>query len=74
MSGNLPTHFGEMKNLEEINVSKNPSISGNIPAEIGGTDSLETLNIAETAISGSFPTQLASLANFEEFYAGVFSM
>ncbi|XP_057958623.1 receptor-like protein EIX1 [Malania oleifera] len=63
-SGQLPKHFGELKSLSVLDISRN-SISGPLPMSIGKLSSLTSLQIYSNLFNGSVPETLGSLSKLE---------
>ncbi|XP_057960285.1 receptor-like protein EIX1 [Malania oleifera] len=63
-SGQFPKHFGELKSLSVLDISRN-SISGPLPVSIGKLSSLRFLHISSNLFNGSIPETLGSLSKLE---------
>ncbi|KAF8021068.1 hypothetical protein BT93_G1479 [Corymbia citriodora subsp. variegata] len=63
-SGNLPSQFGNFKDLEFLDLSWN-SISGPIPTSVGQLLSLRTLQLSSNKLSGNIPESIGQLSNLE---------
>ncbi|XP_057958637.1 receptor-like protein EIX1 [Malania oleifera] len=66
-SGQLPKHFGELKSLSMLDISRN-SISGPLPMSIGKLSSLRVIDISSNLFNGSIPETLGSLSKLESVY------
>ena len=65
----LPNNFGQLKNLEYLNLSGN-SISEPILDMVCELTNLKELNLSSNAISGNIPTTIGNLVNIETLYLG----
>ncbi|XP_015626358.1 receptor kinase-like protein Xa21 isoform X2 [Oryza sativa Japonica Group] len=60
LTGNLPSEVGNLKNLDELDLSDN-TISGKIPTTIGECQSLQYLNLSRNFIEDTIPPSLEQL-------------
>ncbi|EEC72746.1 hypothetical protein OsI_06373 [Oryza sativa Indica Group] len=60
LTGNLPSEVGNLKNLDELDLSDN-KISGKIPTTIGECQSLQYLNLSGNFLEGTIPPSLEQL-------------
>ena len=53
--------IADMPEIKEIWMDRNPMITGTIPTEIGLASNLKSLSVTECGLTGTLPTELASL-------------
>jgi Leucine-rich repeat (LRR) protein len=63
VSGTIPTEFGLLTNLQNLELSVNPFFDQGttIPSEIGSLTKLEILYFSGSSISGTVPSELSNL-------------
>lgn len=61
----IPTIYGGLQNLKELNLQKNAGIVGTLPSEFGLLTSLKILQLSDTRLSGDIPTELGLLTNLQ---------
>lgn len=69
LNGNIPPEIGNLSQLTELRLSRNP-IGGNIPPEIGNLTNLTVLNLYKTQLNGSIPPELGNLTNLTFLWLG----
>ena len=52
-TGSIPTEYGLLGNLTELNLDYNAGITGSVPSELGECDKLTLLSMVGTGISGN---------------------
>jgi len=62
LTGQLPTTFQYMTDLEMLNLDGN-SLWGPLPTELGALTNLDILNLSNNSFSGTIPTETGLLAN-----------
>jgi Leucine-rich repeat (LRR) protein len=64
--GTLPTEFGVLANLREVNLTQN-LVTGEIPKQFQSMSALEELSLSDNAIQGSLPTDLGLMSSLRQF-------
>ena len=59
-AGTIPSEWGQLPRLREIDVSNNPMVSGTVPSELAMMPRLASLDVSGTAIAGRIPDLLCS--------------
>ncbi|KAG6545841.1 hypothetical protein Mapa_012802 [Marchantia paleacea] len=60
LTGNIPPGFGQLQNMQGLDLSSN-KLSGSIPPALGNATALFFLNLANNSLSGSVPQELTNL-------------
>ncbi|KAL2608686.1 hypothetical protein R1flu_027259 [Riccia fluitans] len=60
LEGEIPTGFGELQNLQELDLSSNHLV-GPIPGALGNATALFLLNLADNQLNGTIPSELMNL-------------
>lgn len=66
LSGRIPDEIGQLKLLQELDLSNNHFI-GSIPEQLSNLTNLETLNISGNQLRGEIPTSLTQLHFMSSF-------
>ncbi|KAF8020210.1 hypothetical protein BT93_G0801 [Corymbia citriodora subsp. variegata] len=64
-SGDLPSQFGDFKELELLDLAFN-LISGSIPTNLGELTSLRRLSLEDNKLTGTIPESIGRLSNLKE--------
>ena len=59
--GTIPTHFGTLPNLKEMDISGNIDLVGSLPSELGLLSHLTSLDVSGTSLESPFPQQVCAL-------------
>ena len=68
VQGTIPTEFGSMTNLEQLQLSNN-ALTGTLPTELGRLGLLEEINVTGNRLTGTIPESYKALDNLETFLA-----
>ena len=61
LSGTIPTEYGLLSSLQNLNLSGNRALGGSIPTELGDLSALLSLNLTKTALTGDVTIGLCLL-------------
>lgn len=67
LEGKLATEFGDLWNLETLDLSHNAGISGTIPSAFASLNRLRELSLEVTKLSGRIPTEVGLMTSLEVF-------
>jgi Leucine-rich repeat (LRR) protein len=68
ITGSIPTEFGLLTQLSNLDLSDNIYLSGVLPTELATLSNLEYFNIGGSSISGTIPSEFGQLQSLEELY------
>ena len=65
LTGEIPPELGNLKNLENLDLSRN-RLTGEIPPELGNLHNLKFLDLHRNSLTGEIPPELGNLVNLKE--------
>ncbi|KAH7283672.1 hypothetical protein KP509_34G018600 [Ceratopteris richardii] len=66
-TGNIPTSFAELMNLNKLNISNN-LLSGSLPDMFSSMQGLTVLDLSSNALDGILPSSLSTLTSLSSLY------
>lgn len=66
VNGSIPTEYGLLGRLLNLDLSDNVFLSGPLPSELASLSNLEHLNVGGSSISGAIPSEFTQLRSLEE--------
>jgi hypothetical protein len=68
ITGSIPTEFGLLTQLSNLDLSDNVFLSGVLPSELASLSKLEHFNIGGSSISGTIPSEFGQLQSIKELF------
>ncbi|PWA70748.1 ROP-interactive CRIB motif-containing protein [Artemisia annua] len=62
VSGEIPSGFGELSNLEEVTLSRN-NLAGNLPQNLSNLKKVKVVDFSQNGLEGNIPENIGDLEN-----------